>query len=207
MGSRIPMLVLIVSLGASCSPNTQAPTATRPTTPTTPSGTFTGTVLQAGSSQAVPSATVTISQTSVPLTTTTNASGAFAFSGLTDGASTVLQVSAAGFVDSVSTVTIPVNGYTVNLTRPGSGAPTLVSLTVTGTTALRIGQTSQLRATTVRSDGATADVTPVATWSSSTPKVAAVSSAGLVTAFSAGQTTITAAFREVSGTALISVAP
>jgi Bacterial Ig-like domain (group 2)/CarboxypepD_reg-like domain len=206
MGSRISMLVLIVSLGASCSPSTQAPTATTtPTTPKTPSGTFTGTVLQAGSSQAVASATVTISQADVPLITTTNASGAFAFSGLTDGASTLLQVSAAGYVDSVSTVTIPVNGYTVSLARPGSGAPTLVSLTVTAPATLRIGQTSQLSATTVRSDGATANVTPVATWSSSTPRVAAVSSTGLVTAYSAGQTTITATFREVSGTASISV--
>jgi uncharacterized protein YjdB len=44
-------------------------------------------------------------------------------------------------------------------------------------------------------------MTSVAKWTSSVPTVAQVSSSGLVTAFAAGQTNITAAFREVSGTA------
>jgi hypothetical protein len=131
--------------------------------------------------------------------------GAFAFSGLTDGATTTLQVSAPGYVDSTSTVTIPVSGYTVMLARRDTSAPTLTSVTVTGDAVLRVGQTSQLKATTVRSDGVMTDVTPVATWTSSSSPVASVSSSGLLTAYRAGQTTITAQFREVSGTLSVTV--
>ena len=105
--------MLTVSLGVSCSPGLEAPSATTTTTtPTPPTGQFTGRVLQAGSSQPVGSATVVVVQTDVPLTTITDASGAFAFSGLTDGATTTLQVSAPGYVNLMSTVTIPVSGCT-----------------------------------------------------------------------------------------------
>ena len=83
--------------------------------------------------------------------------------------------------------------------------PTLVSVTVTGNAVLTAGQTSQLAAATVRSDGVVTDVTSVAKWTSSVPDVAQVSASGLVTAYTAGQTNITATFREVSGTLTVSV--
>jgi uncharacterized protein YjdB len=152
------------------------------------------------------SAAVTMFVADVPVTTTTDASGAFSFSGLTAGASSLL-VSAPGFVASTSTVTVPQSGYVVMLAPVSAPTtPTLVSLTVTGNAVLTAaGQTSQLAAATVRSDGVVTDVTSVAKWTSSVPTVAQVSSSGLVTAFAAGQTNITAAFREVSGALTISV--
>jgi hypothetical protein len=202
----LAVLILIVSLATGCGPSTSAPsTTTTPTTPTVPAGTFAGRALQAGTSNPIVSAAVTMFAADVPVTTTTDASGAFSFSGLTAGAST-LQVSAPGFVASTSTVTVPQNGYVVMLTPGGAPTtPTLVSVAVTGPAVLTAGQTSQLAAATVRSDGVRTDVSSVAKWTSSVPAVAQVSSTGVVTAFAAGQTVITAMFRDVSGSLTISV--
>jgi hypothetical protein len=199
------VLIPIVCLATACSSDLSAPSTT-PTTPAAPpAGTFAGRALQAGTSNPIVSAAVTMIVADVPVTTTTDASGAFSFSGLTAGASSLL-VSAPGFVASTSTVTVPQSGYVVMLAPVSAPTtPTLVSVTVTGNAVLTVGQTSQLTAATVRSDGVVTDVTSVARWTSSVPTVAQVSSSGLVTAFAAGQTNITAAFREVSGALTISV--
>jgi hypothetical protein len=199
------VLILTVDSTTACSSEPTAPTTT-PTTPAAPpAGTFAGRALQAGTSNPIVSAAVTTFVADAPVTTTTDASGAFSFSGLTAG-TTSLVVSAPGFVASTSTVTVPQNGYVVMLLPVGAPTtPTLVSVTVTGNSVLVGGQTSQLTAATVRSDGVVTDVTSVAKWTSSVPTVAQVSSSGLVTAFAAGQTNITAAFREVSGTLTVSV--
>jgi hypothetical protein len=201
----LAVLIPIVSLTTACSSDVTAPSTT-PTTPAAPAaGTFAGRALQAATSTPIVSASVTMFVADVPVTTTTDASGAFSFSGLTAGASS-LVVSAAGFIPSTSTVTVPQSGYVVMLAPVGAPTtPTLVSVTVTGNAVLTAGQTSQLAAATVRSDGVVTDVTSVAKWTSSMPDVAQVSSSGLVTAFAPGQTNITAAFREVSGTLTISV--
>jgi hypothetical protein len=199
-------VLTVVSLTAACSPSVSAPSATTTTTATTvPAGTFAGRVLQAGTSNPIASAAVTMFVADAPVTTTTDASGAFSFSGLSAGAST-LQVSASGFVASTSTVTVPQNGYVVMLTPVGPPPPTLLSVAVTGNAVMTAaGQRSQLAAATVRSDGVVTDVTSVAKWVSSAPAVAEVSSSGLVTAHAAGQTTITATFRDVSGALSVSV--
>ena len=133
----------------------------------------------------------------VPVTTTTDASGAF-FVLRSDRRDHLARGSAPGFVASTSGVTVPQSGYVVMLAPVSAPTtPTFVSLTVTGNAVLTAGQTSQLAAATVRSDGVVTDVTSVATWTSSVPTVAQVSSSGLVTAYAAGQTNITAAFRSV----------
>jgi hypothetical protein len=204
--SVLAVLILIV-LTTACGPNTTAPSTTSTTTtPTVPAGTFAGRALQTGTSNPIASAVVTMFQADAPVTTTTDASGAFSFTGLSAGAST-LQVSASGFVASTSTVTVPQTGYMVLLAPVGAPAPpTLVSVAVTGNaTFTAAGQTSQLAAATVRTDGVQTDVTTVAKWTSSVPAVAGVSFSGLVTAHKAGQTDITATFRDVSGTLAISV--
>jgi hypothetical protein len=61
--------------------------------------------------------------------------------------------------------------------------------------ALTVGQTAQLTATGTYGNGnhlSTQNITSLVTWSSTTPAVATVNSAGLVTAVSAGSTTIVA---------------
>jgi uncharacterized protein YjdB len=46
-------------------------------------------------------------------------------------------------------------------------------------------------------------VTNVATWTSTSPSVAAVSVSGLLTAYSVGTTTINAGFKDVSGSLVV----
>jgi uncharacterized protein YjdB len=88
----------------------------------------------------------------------------------------------------------------------GSVAPTLVSIAVTpaGST-LAPGATQQLTVTGTYSDSSTANLTAGSTFVSSSPGVATVSAAGLVTAVGVGTTTITATHTASSKTATSSV--
>ena len=74
---------------------------------------------------------------------------------------------------------------------------------------LPVGFTANLVATGIYSDNSTRDLTAQVTWTSSTPAIASVSDAagsrGLLTAVSAGNTTITATYQGVSGTDAIVV--
>lgn len=80
------------------------------------------------------------------------------------------------------------------------------SLAVTpATQSLSVGQTVQLTATGTTGHGSghpstTADVTDTSTWTSSSTAVASVNSTGLVTALTAGTTTITASLSGYTGT-------
>jgi uncharacterized protein YjdB len=86
------------------------------------------------------------------------------------------------------------------------------SLAVTpATQSLSVGQTVQLTATGTTGHGSghpstTQDVTDTATWTSSSPAVASVNSTGLVTALTAGTTTITASMSGYTGTIAASAA-
>lgn len=81
---------------------------------------------------------------------------------------------------------------------------TVSSVTVTGT-APAVGATSQFSAMAVLSDGSTQDVTNVATWSSSNPTDAIVSSTGVVTGVAAGAATVQATYQNVTGSEQITV--
>ena len=72
---------------------------------------------------------------------------------------------------------------------------------------LEAGQTRQFAATATLSTGTTSDVTQQATWQSSTPAVATVSSTGLVTAVAAGDADISATYQSVRGTMGVGVRP
>jgi len=72
---------------------------------------------------------------------------------------------------------------------------------------LEAGQTRQFAATATLSTGTTSDVTQQATWQSSTPAVATVSSTGLVTAVAAGDADISATYQSVKGTMGVGVRP
>jgi trimeric autotransporter adhesin len=85
--------------------------------------------------------------------------------------------------------------------------PNAVSIAVTGTTSLIVGQNQQLSATLKYSDGTTKDMTTSAIWTSSATVIATVSAGGAVTGLSVGQSTITATTSGVSGTATVTVAP
>ena len=89
---------------------------------------------------------------------------------------------------------------------PPVAPSTLSGLAVTGTASLTTaGQASQLTATATLSDNSTQNVTSSATWLSSNPGVATISSAGLLTAVATGTTTITATSQSKSGTLAVTV--
>jgi trimeric autotransporter adhesin len=199
--ARAISVVVLCATVVGCSPTTSTtPTTTTTTTSQTPPFTLSGKVLQAGTSNGIGSATVTLTPaSSAPLTTTTDASGAFSFSGLTTSGAYSLQVVASGYVPVTTALTIPVASFTINLSVSTPPQP-VPMLTVSGQASLSaVGQTSQLTATVTNIDGTTSDVTTVAKWSSSNPAVAQVSSSGLVTAFSAGVTVITATLTNETG--------
>ena len=97
---------------------------------------------------------------------------------------------------------------------PGVTSPTPQSITITGSSSLsNKNETSQLTATIQDSNASTRDVTAAATWATSSPDVASVSSGGLataggglVTALANGTTNITATAEGKSNTFLITVA-
>ena len=88
--------------------------------------------------------------------------------------------------------------------KDGNLTVTSVTVTPSGRRVLT-GDDLQLRAFATFSDGSATDVTDVATWGTSAPASATVSSSGLVHAGAAGMPTLTATFRTVPGTAPVTV--
>ena len=207
---KLRLVVSIIALcGAivGCSPSTTSPTPSTSSTSTqTAPFTLNGKVLQVGTSNGIPSATVTLVDPSgTPSTTTTDANGAFTFSGLATTGSYTLQAVASGFVPVTATISIPVTSFTINL-APVTPSQPLPVLSVTGQSSLSaVGQRSQLKAIVTNPDGTISDVTTVAKWSSSNTAVAQVSSSGLVTAFSPGVTVISATLTNESGALSVTV--
>ena len=85
--------------------------------------------------------------------------------------------------------------------------PELVSISVTPTNpSIMVGGRQQFAATGTYSDGSRQDLTNSATWTSSVPSVATISSTGLATGVAAGSTTIQATSGSIYGTTSLTVA-
>ena len=90
----------------------------------------------------------------------------------------------------------------------GSSSASLTAIAVAPASATAVvGATQPFTATGTYSDGSSANVTSSATWSSSIPTVASMSSAGVATALAVGATSITAAIGSTSGSASLTVTP
>lgn len=76
--------------------------------------------------------------------------------------------------------------------------PTVKSVAVAGGTTVAIGSTTQLTATATLSDNSTQSVTASSTWNTSAPAIASVSSGGVVQGLTAGTTSISATYQQVS---------
>jgi hypothetical protein len=162
--------------------------------------------VQAGTTTAIPSAALLLVDSSGnTMTTVANPAGAFVFGGTLASGTYTLQISAPGFVTSIAIISIPVTNLTVQLPPVGTSPVTTVGISVTGQAVLGVGQSTQLTANVIYTDGTHRDVTTVATWSSTSPSVAAVSIAGVLTAYSAGTTAVTASFQDVTGSLNVSV--
>ena len=117
-------------------------------------------------------------------------------SALAAGSSTI--TAALSGVTGSATVTVPVPIV----------AKTLTSVAVSpATPSIAIGATQQFVATATYSDSTTANVTTSASWTSSNPAIAKITSPGLASALAAGSATITATIDGVSGGASLTVPP
>ena len=96
----------------------------------------------------------------------------------------IVKAAAGGSTSSASLVSITVN----------SASPTLA-----------MGASTQFTATGILSDHTTVDLTSQVSWLSSSTGVAIVSSAGLVTAIAAGESSIFASFEGVTGSSVVTV--
>jgi uncharacterized protein YjdB len=91
---------------------------------------------------------------------------------------------------------------------PTTSTRTLSAIAVTPSTmSMKLGGAQQFTATATYNDGSTANVSSTASWTSSVPAFAKISTSGNATALAAGSATITAALKGVSGTATLTVQP
>lgn len=98
-------------------------------------------------------------------------------------------------------------GDNASPTAPTAQTPSVQSIAVSGYSAplTNVGATVALKATATMSNGSTQDITGTATWVSDVTGVATVDGAGVVTARSAGDATISATHGGRAGTARITV--
>ena len=89
--------------------------------------------------------------------------------------------------------------------EPGADPSTLLQVVQPVPAAVTVSTTQQLQGIAIFADGGTQNVTAAATWLSSAPSVATVSSGGLVTAIGSGTATITVTYLGISGTSQITV--
>ncbi len=126
---------------------------------------------------------------------------------------TIATVSNSGWLTAVNagSVTITASVGTVSGTEgivviAAVGPPTLTSITVAPMSfSIASGQTKQLSAHGVFSDGTSQDVTSQVTWASVAGNTASVSTTGVVTGVSQGSTSITATLGSISGSATATV--
>ena len=114
----------------------------------------------------------------------------------------VAAVSSTGLLTALAPGTATITATFAGVT--GTLAVTAINETVTsivlyGTTTIVSGATSQLIASATLADGSAQVVTNLATWQSSNPSAATVSSSGLVTWVATGVTTITATYLGTTG--------
>jgi trimeric autotransporter adhesin len=129
----------------------------------------------------------------------------------TDGAT-----SGAFGIDVTAAQVIPTSiGVTISAAY-GGGTPKTATLNVSNATIQSIavtpsaptiapGTTQAFVAVGIFSDGSLQDITSVSQWTSSAPGVAIVNQSGVATSVSQGQTNVTAAFKGVSNTAVLTV--
>ncbi|MGA3328912.1 MAG: Ig-like domain-containing protein, partial [Terriglobia bacterium] len=113
-------------------------------------------------------------------------------SGLIVGSTTI--TAAAGAVQGTATLAVT--------------APVLMSIAVTPENpSIAVGNTQQFTATGTNSDGSTQNLTSTATWSSSAPGVATITSGGLATGVTTGTSTISATMSSITGSTTLTVTP
>ena len=125
------------------------------------------------------------------------------------GPGSIAKVNAQGKITGLGQGSAQVSAAYQQITGSASvtvGPPALLEITVTGgRSSLPLGESEELTAIGIFSDGSTKNLTQTAVWSSSGPGIASVSSAGAVVAKGAGGATISATADSVTGSAGLTV--
>jgi trimeric autotransporter adhesin len=122
-------------------------------------------------------------------------------------------VNSSGLVTGVAlgstTITAKSNNSSATATAPVTvSSKTIVSIAITPTDpsiSLSLDQQQQFTATATYSDGTMGNITTSATWTSSVPSVATISTAGLASPVTIGSTTIGASLGGINGTTSLTV--
>ena len=126
--------------------------------------------------------------------------------------STVVSINASGSAQGVGTGAVTLSatfgGVTASTGTINGSPATVASLTISPASASVVaGGTQQFAATATYTDNTSGDVSTSTTWSSSNTAVATVNGAGLGSAITAGNTSITANFAGVTASADLTVTP
>ncbi len=142
------------------------------------------------------------------LTTTTGPGSGFTTRLLTSPDSDIAEdrmVTATGSYSATAPVS-PSGSWIMQMVAFRTPQPVLVSIAVTPVNpSIVVGGQQQFTATGTYSDGSHQDLTQSATWTSSSPSVATISSTGLATGVAAGSTTIRATSGSIYGTTTLTV--
>ncbi len=195
--ARLPFaLFFLVAAAANCGDSS---TATEAPTPTALALTPSPLSLAAGSTATL-TATLTLNDNTTQDVTTTAT-----WSSSAPQSATVVAGKVTGLKAGLTTISAVVGQLTTTVAVTVS-APTLVSLNLTpAAPTLAKGLTKQLVATGTFTDKTTQDVSAQVAWSSATPAVAAVSSAGLVTGVTAGSSVVSAKLGAITGSTPVTV--
>jgi hypothetical protein len=137
--------------------------------------------------------------------TTANITGQVTWTSSAINVATINTAAAARIVGPGQTTIQATLGTITGSTTLSKLPASLVSLTVTpGVVTIAEGSTQQFTATTRDTDNVLQDVTGSAMWNSSATNIATISATGLSTALAPGQTTITATFGALRGSATLS---
>jgi len=121
----------------------------------------------------------------------------------------VIAINSAGLAAGLFPGTAPIqanSGSVYASTTVTVGSPAIVSIAVSPSAAtVAQGSSQQYLAIGTYSDGSTQNVTTLLAWSSGTPTVAAVGSAGLAAGVSQGTATLTGTYENISASAVLTV--
>ena len=124
-------------------------------------------------------------------------------------APSVASIATSGLASGVglgSTTITAMSSNITNTTQVTVTAPMLVSLSISPATAsIPVLSSQQYSATGTYTDGSTQNLTNSVTWTSSTPSVATITSAGLTSSGSAGTVTISAGLGSINASSSLSV--
>ncbi|MGA2021779.1 MAG: Ig-like domain-containing protein [Candidatus Sulfotelmatobacter sp.] len=179
-------LIVNPAVLASIAINPQAPTIALGTSQQfMATGTYTD-----GSTQDVTSV-VTWGSSAATVAVISNSVGSYGLA-TSSGQGTATITATSGSITSSTTITV--------------GEANVTSIAVTPSSiSILLGAAEQFTATATYSDGSTQDITQSATWTSSNPTVATVSSTGLAMSMLAGTTSISASSDSATGTAVLTV--